>query len=105
MAGVGKIKEAPEGGVWIWFRNLKEGEVGGVRGGEGELVDWGDDAGVGDGPFEVAGGFATDYAGSGGGGGGVARVRGGRFCALGEVVGSAWGEEFCDTEVALGRGS
>jgi hypothetical protein len=51
VAGVGKVEHAPEGGVGVRFRDLEERQIGGVRGGEGEFVDGGDDACVRDGPF------------------------------------------------------
>jgi hypothetical protein len=74
MAGISEIEQAPKGGIRVGFADLEQGEVGGVGGREGELVDGGDDTCVCDGPFEVAGGFAADYACRGGGG--VARVGG-----------------------------
>jgi hypothetical protein len=39
---------------------LEEREIGGVGGGERELVYGRNNAGVGYGPFEVSGSFATD---------------------------------------------
>lgn len=68
MAGVGKVEHAPESGVGVGLGDLEEGEVWGVWGREGELVDGRDDTGVCYGPFEVARGFAADDAGRGGGG-------------------------------------
>ena len=66
VAGVGEVEHAPERGVRVGFGDLEEREVGGVGGGEGEFVDGREDTGVGDGPFEVAGGFAADDPGRGG---------------------------------------
>jgi len=62
VARVGKVEHAPERGVRVGFGDLEEGEIGGVWGGQGELVDRGHDARVGDGPFEIARCLATDYA-------------------------------------------
>lgn len=96
VACVGKIKHAPEGGVWVRLRDLKEGKIRRVRGRERELVNRGNDTRVGDGPFEVARGLAADYAR---GGGGMAWVREGAF-----IVVAAGREQLCDAEIALGRG-
>jgi len=48
MTSVRKVKHAPESSIRIWFRYLEEREVGRVRRGEGEFVDGGYDACVGD---------------------------------------------------------
>ena len=62
MPRIRKIEHTPEPGVWVRLRDLEEWEIRAVRGGEGELVDGRDDTGVGDGPFEVPGCFATHDA-------------------------------------------
>lgn len=67
VARIRKVEQTPEGGVGIGLADLEEGEVGRVGGGEGELVDGGNDTCVCDGPFEVAGGLAAHDAGCGGG--------------------------------------
>ena len=98
VAGIGEIEHAPEDGVGVGLGYLEEREIRGVRRGEGELVDGGDDAGVGYGPFEVPGGFAADDS-RGGGGTAVARIAHGTLGAA--AVAAGW-EELSDAEVALG---
>jgi hypothetical protein len=46
MASVREIEHAPECGVGVRFGDLEEGEVGRIGRGEGEFVDWRDDAGI-----------------------------------------------------------
>jgi hypothetical protein len=62
MTGICKVKHAPERSVRVWFGYLEEREIGRIRRWKGELVDGRYDAGVGDRPFQIAGGFATDDA-------------------------------------------
>lgn len=39
VPGVGKIEHTPECSIGIWLADLEQGQVGGIGGGEGELVD------------------------------------------------------------------
>lgn len=62
VASVGKVEHAPECSIGVWLRDLKERQIRGIGGRKRELVDRRDDSGVGDGPLEIPGGFAANYA-------------------------------------------
>jgi hypothetical protein len=76
MAGIGKVKHAPESGVWVRLGNLEKWEVGRVGRWKSELVDGRDNTGVGNGPFEVARGLAAYHTGGTTVTGTVTRIRG-----------------------------
>ena len=59
MARIGKVKHAPKGGIWIWLGNLEKWKIWRIGRWKGELVYGRNYTGVGDGPFEVARGFAA----------------------------------------------
>jgi len=59
MACISEIEHRPEACVRIRLRYLEEGEIGGVGGGQGELVNGRDDARIGYGPLEVPGRFTA----------------------------------------------
>jgi hypothetical protein len=64
VARICKIKHAPECGIRVWLRYLEEREIGGIWRGKRQLVDGGDDARIGDGPFEVTGRFTPNDPGT-----------------------------------------
>ena len=65
VTGIREVEHAPESGIGVGLRDLEEGEIWGVRRGKGELVDGRHDSCICNGPFEIAGGLATDSTGTG----------------------------------------
>lgn len=100
MACVSKVKHAPKCGIWIWLGNLKKWKIRGIGRWKGELVYGRNYAGVGDGPFEVARGFAA-YDARGSAASSMPRIRGG---ALDRRIISTWWKKLGDAEISLGRG-
>jgi len=98
VACVGKVKHAPKRGIWIWLGNLEKWKIWGIRRGKGEPVYGRNYASVGDGPFEVARGFAAHDA-RGSTASSMPRIRG---SALGCRTIGTWWEKLGDAEVALG---
>lgn len=85
MACIGKIKHAPKCGIWIWLGNLEKWKVRRIGRWKGELVYGRDYAGVGNGPFKVARGFAA-YDARRGAARAVARIRGRAW----RITGARW---------------
>lgn len=54
MASIGEVEHAPERSIRVWFGNLEERKISGIRRREREFIDRGKDAGVGDGPFQIS---------------------------------------------------
>jgi hypothetical protein len=63
MASVGKVEHAPESSIGIGLGDLEKREVWRVGGRKSEFVDGRDYTSIGNGPFEVARGLATNNAG------------------------------------------
>lgn len=54
VSGVCEVEHTPERSVRIGFGYLEEREIRGVWRRQGQLVDRGENTGIGDGPFQVA---------------------------------------------------
>ena len=98
MASIGKVKHAPESGIWIWFWYLEKGKIGRIWWWEWKFIDRRNNTSVSDGPFEVTRGFAADDPwGRSGGMTGIWSRSLSRFLRTRR-------KELCNTEIALGRG-
>ena len=65
MTSISEVEHAPESCIRVGFRDLEEGEVGGVGRWKGEFVYGGYDTCVCNRPLEITGSFTANDTGRG----------------------------------------